>query len=484
MSRIVYWMNNQSIDYFLTSNARKNILSPGAEILIMIPQIIFNSDRFANLLQTYGLVLVFYSNLNSAKLLNPFVDHITSFFIGFSSIAFPMSLMQASSTQNDLIAAGFTCLSVYNLLLVAKDSPSTQNWIQLGISLGLTYLIKPTGIIVFVPIAFYLVIFYTKRIFNNGASFLRLALSIFFFLLIVLPDSVRKYNSTGSFFGNRMEVSSFSEPITPKLFSSLKAIFYHIPVPSLCKTELYQYVNAKVGVVGSIDSDPCLNASIIHEDYIGNPIHIFLLFSLTIFFLFKVFYSREKSKFILVVPIVTWIFFHIVVKDQIWISRLHTPIFSVMPLSFIILKRRELKIAQTFLIFLLFGFGVYYLLNNSSRKLSDLNSFSNNREIKYYENRPELMHLHNAIGKQLNSSMCKSLGLVLGEDSWDYPIIWNAYKSGIAIGEVIQISDAENYCAIYSEFADFKSENFVRIDNLFLKRKSIRVDRTTNTFGD
>lgn len=470
MSRIVYWMNNHTIDYFPTVNLRKNLLSPGAELLIMVPQVLFYSDRFANLLQTFGFALIFFSNLYSVKLLNPSLDFLSRFFISFLSVMFPMALLQASSTQNDLIVSGFLCLSVANLLTLVKSSKNFLNWFQLAVTVSLTYLIKPTGFIVILPIALYIVMKNFRKIFVRNNSFLYFSITSIIFISFILPDAFRKYENTGSFLGNRQEVFGFFDPISLKLFTAVKAFFYHTPFSSFCTSEVYLYVDSRVSSLGLANLDPCLNSSMLHEDYAGNLVQILLLLFFAIYFIPAVLYRRRRNTVFLIIPLVTWILFHMFIRDQVWISRLHTPIFAIMPLSFVAIKNNAFDRTKVLVIWLLFLNGIYCILNNQSRPLLNWDKLIKSRDLKYYENNSELSSKHLSAVTLLQNSNCRALGLILGEDSWDYPLIWNAHKLGFRFSEILEPKTYRDYCLIYSDSANFSQSGFRREGNLFVRQ--------------
>ena len=56
MARVVFWIQERSVDFYPTINHRQNGLGPGAEYLILILQLFSGGDWFANSVQTMALV--------------------------------------------------------------------------------------------------------------------------------------------------------------------------------------------------------------------------------------------------------------------------------------------------------------------------------------------------------------------------------------------------------------------------------------------
>lgn len=58
MTRVVHWMQNNSVSYYLTGIDRQNIFPPGAEYLILFFQIIMGTDYLAGLVQLFSFLLL------------------------------------------------------------------------------------------------------------------------------------------------------------------------------------------------------------------------------------------------------------------------------------------------------------------------------------------------------------------------------------------------------------------------------------------
>ena len=139
MSRIQYWIQNNDVGFFTTNNIRQNLMSPFSGFVLLNLQILSNSDLFANLLQWVSLIIcmLIISLICKEFGLNKRLQLISAFFI----CSMPTAILEASSTQNDLLLSSYVLLFYYYQLLTIKN-PSSINIIFSGLSLGLGILTK------------------------------------------------------------------------------------------------------------------------------------------------------------------------------------------------------------------------------------------------------------------------------------------------------------------------------------------------------
>ena len=105
MPRVVHWISNNNISFYTTGITRQNYQMPLAEFAIMHLQILTGFDLYANLVQWVSfLVLICLGCLTAAELgLNNRQQLISAIVIA----TLPMAILQASSTQNDLVVSSF-----------------------------------------------------------------------------------------------------------------------------------------------------------------------------------------------------------------------------------------------------------------------------------------------------------------------------------------------------------------------------------------
>jgi len=103
LSRVALWIQHQSVFPYPTNNFRQVQLTPGAEYLILVEQLFWFSDVFANWVQLVALVVVGMGVFGWCEHWK--ISRTTSLLLILTTLPAPMLLMQAQTTQNDLAAA-------------------------------------------------------------------------------------------------------------------------------------------------------------------------------------------------------------------------------------------------------------------------------------------------------------------------------------------------------------------------------------------
>jgi hypothetical protein len=150
LARIEHWVAAGDVDPFPTAIHRQVSLAPGGEYLLTHLRLLTGSDGLYNLVQWAAGVLCLlaasriaaqFGGGRRAQLLTAFVVATT-----------PMVTLQASSTQVDLIVAGWTA-ALATLVLDGARTPVTwrmAGW--LGVAAGLTAVTKTTGLLAAGPL--------------------------------------------------------------------------------------------------------------------------------------------------------------------------------------------------------------------------------------------------------------------------------------------------------------------------------------------
>jgi hypothetical protein len=156
MSRVAHWAQNGTVATYATHNARQIHMAPGAEFVILHLQLLTGGDRLANVVQWSALVgcIVGASIIARGLGAGPRGQLFAAALCG----SLPMAVLQATSTQNDLVAA-LWLVTFVALGLELRQSP--HQWLlvtAMGLSLGLAVLTKPTTLLVlpaFCPFVFF-----------------------------------------------------------------------------------------------------------------------------------------------------------------------------------------------------------------------------------------------------------------------------------------------------------------------------------------
>lgn len=150
MSRVLFWIQNRSVDFYPTHFASQNQLAPGAEYAVMHLQLLSGSDRLANFVQWYAFIgcMVASAFLCARFGLGRTASLCSALFVA----TIPMGILEASSTYVDYVVTfwimGFACFT-----LRPEESDRARGLSRLlpGLALGLAVLTKATAYLYAAP---------------------------------------------------------------------------------------------------------------------------------------------------------------------------------------------------------------------------------------------------------------------------------------------------------------------------------------------
>lgn len=440
MARVAHWMQQQSVAYYPTNISRQNQMSPGAEYAILFFQILSASDRLAVIPQFASYLLL---ALGLGYLLR--VGQVPKKMIPalvLIAMTTPMAVLQSTTTQNDLVCSLAVVVTLIALRPFLHRHPAKVgggDYALLGMSLAVGYLVKPTSLLFVLPFFGATFVLQWRRLHFFFFDFRRLG-GMLFGLVVALavagPDIFRKI----AHHVQRQEVYPlFAEWDIDRLLNPVRTLGQNLPWP-----EQTTQILGWFGYHGSVITN---NVFMVSQDFIGNPIQILILLSfslLSVLFAWCSFAEGRRRLSVLLLalcPLAAWCCFALLVRNQLWITRLQLPIFFLSTLSVVYLgmllrrQRRLFPYVQFGLMALaLFSlaYASYAAVHNKTRSL-DLAMFWGGRveprEIGYYNSAPIKDH-HDFFIARAAAEKCDRIGLMLGEDSVDYPLTWQLMKLG------------------------------------------------------
>lgn len=452
MARIPSWISHQSIEHFPTSIFRQLYQPPFSEIVIMHLNVLSGSDYLSNSVQFVFLVFSLLLILNIVE----FFDLPNSYKLIaiVLTITVPEIILQASSTQNDIVVSFFILSTIYFTLKSLKEF-NIKNQVYLGLSIGIGLLTKGTSYIYLAPIIILFAIAIISRLFKtkNNIYFYYPIVIVLIVISINSGHFIRNYKLSNNFLGiDKSESMMYSnQNMTPKLLVSniIKNAGLHTgPYP-------INYLSDKVifklhSLMGVNINNPDTNIAGMHytgspdvpnhEDSASNPFH-FILLLLSFIFISYNFLKTKKAGIItiyILMFILQVVLFSFYLKWQPWNTRLHVPLFLIaIPIiiyaankSHIFLKTQQIIIP----ILIIYAFGL--ILFNKSRPIlsNEYTSpikLTDNRFKKYFTNRPELYNEYKFVLDNINKTDAKNIGLMLGTDDWEYPLFTTSYIENI-----------------------------------------------------
>jgi hypothetical protein len=148
LPRVEQWVQNRSLAHFPSNLRTQLMLAPGAEALLLHARLLSGGDRLLNVVQYVGYVVgVAGAALVAGRLGARPPGQVLA---GLFALTLPMAVLQASSTQNDLLAACWTVAFVERLLAF-RDRPGRVVAAEMGAALGLALVTKGTAVVAVAP---------------------------------------------------------------------------------------------------------------------------------------------------------------------------------------------------------------------------------------------------------------------------------------------------------------------------------------------
>ena len=435
MARVAEWISRQSVAFYPTAIERQNFLMPLAEYQILHLQLLSGSDHFANLVQWWSFfVAILLASLIVRELGQPGRAQLLAALL---AATIPMAILQASSTQNDLVAASF-CLAFAYFLLRLVRSLTLQDALLAGIALGLALLTKGTAYIYCAAIG--LGIGVGSLLFSERRATASLMLRRFVLLCavgLVLNAGFfwRNYQLYGNVLGGN-NAHYTNEKLTADILAAnlLRNAALHLDTPS-------EPINAQVlrvlqGVLGDRINDPrstlagtvFLVTHAIDEDSSGNLVHLVLICLAFLVLLVSNLPGKRKVYLYASVVLLAILLYAAAFRWQPWATRLHTTIFLLAaPLIAVVVmgfpKARRILVPGV--VVLVVAYSVPYLVANPSRPLlpqAGRSVFNTSRLQQYFAVRPYLYQDYAAAMDAVRQLQVEEVGLLLDEDGWEYPL--------------------------------------------------------------
>ena len=441
LPRVIEWQNHESFSNFQTHILRQLYQPCFSEYVIFQVNLLNGNDYFANSVQLFYLLGIGVGIICINQTLFKQNFALLSFIF---TCCLPQAMLEASSTQNDILHGFFIVASVY-FAIESYRKKSYKNFIFLGISVGIALLTKAIAYLYLPIIAFFLGVLLIIEIFKTRRiTFIKPAfLTIIIVILINFSHSYRNYSITGDIMGTDKKESAdyLNEQFYPKYIAStvVKNIGLHFDpffVGHLGNklVEKYHLVTKQnVNLKGSNLFDMKYNAEPgwkNHEDYQPNFVHL-IIFTISIFIFFLKSFKQDKFRPILIYSgliISQFIFFCIIITWEPWNTRLHLPLFCLsIPVSIYALSGLKKLNKQLIIISCssLLAYGYYLIVFNYSRPFINTSSttkikMTDNRFKKYFANQPELYSEYNSCTELIRYD--KNIGLIIHNDTWEYPL--------------------------------------------------------------
>ena len=469
LPRIEHWLQNKNLNHYYTPIDRQLLSAPFAEILILHGRALSGDDYLMNLVQWFSLLgsIIGISKITGHLGMNRKMQITAALF--FATV--PMAILQASSTQTDLVEA-FCIICLAERFLAWRKNGTLFESITFGFILGLSILTKGTAYPMALPFVLCFAVICIKYFRKRFAG---ACLAAILCLIINLPHYTRNYmdfrNPLGAHGGTVSNFSIKSFVIT--FFSNINSNLAFPIRTNRINNSLEKILNNMKAdntlfPYGRPEIDGIRSLFVFHEGRAKN----FLQMILIIITFIVLIINKEKNIFYLLV-ISSWCMFAYFIPWQPWITRLQLPLFALSAPAFSAAFENKDKI-RNFFILLPFCFVILPLTLNYSRPLlsfpiitSSKTIWNTFRDDLVFINRHDDGSYNDACGVIVQAGI-QNLGIIIGVDSWEYPLwryIRNNSDKKIMITHVMENDIDDNIDALF--ILDRQTSNIIQNnDNL------------------
>ena len=368
VARIMHWLQNQNLKVFPTNIEPQFYYPPFAAIAIMQLQVISGTDSLSNFIQFFSMLgcLIVVSLI--AKKFSPSITCQLFSIIICGTI--PMLILQASSTQYDLVMAFFViCFVYFSDEFINHPTPLYSFFV--GASMGLAIYTKPIAYVYLIPfIIIFIVCLLKKFDFANIKKSLTFWISRILplpitFLALCTPYFYRNYEYFGNILGNPLGLVTIEFSVTKLLTNIFLNLSVHFQLIYPYNLELSKIIiiitnninNFFIQKSSSVDGFliPVLNFS---EDETGNTIHLLLILSTILLIVIFIIKRKLKNNYLIQYTfgiVFTFILYCLFFNYSDYTTRYHLSLFILCaPLvGYILSKCINKKISYLIIIILL-----------------------------------------------------------------------------------------------------------------------------------
>lgn len=339
LPKVMHWASSGSVSFFPTPDSRQNFMAPLAEYTILHIYLLSGSDCFFFLVQWVSFFVFGLSSCLMTVYLGG--SHRLGLISMLLCLSLPMAILQGSSTQNDLVLASFVC-SFATFMMRGSIDVKNGGYLWASIAMGLALMTKGTGYVYCAALGSVWGVWGIWNRRHRMRAALGYAASLAMVAVLALLMNAGHYSRNIRTYGHPLSNEAESTQnkdisIESMRDNAVRNILIQLggPFPSI-NSRLEAFGRHVLGdrVEHPSTTFPGIDFRVMgirHEDLAGNPIHTALAL---IFFVPCFVYGLRKRQSTWVVFAVSWIgmglLLCLMLRWQMWGSRLHLPVFGVM----------------------------------------------------------------------------------------------------------------------------------------------------------
>jgi len=436
VARVDHWIQNRTVAFYPAQSTRGNEFPPFAEFVILQFQLLSAGDAFSGLEQWLALLgsLVLVHSIARPLGAGPAGAVLAVVFAG----TLPMAVLQASSTQNDLVAA-FWVLGFVERSLAWRETRRFTDFVIAAGSLGLGAFTKGTVLIFALPFSIWLLSDLLRRPRPSIVSMLGLLTAAAAILLLPnMPHALRNLEAYGVALGGPSAAEAAVGRMSPRRFAAnlLRDGAMQFATPSDALNARIVAGTIRIAAALTVDlQDPDstfldtrfgLMRNVTFEDIGTAPLHALLLLGAVA----AVLLSRQRRPvdrayalcalggFLLFISLVRW---------QPWMNRLMLPGYlAAAPFVGEALGRCPAWVRNAAMVLLLLGALPFAYAKFGNPLVWDFYGrptiWQIPRRSTMFEHRPELEAQYRSVAFFLKRRGCDQVGILRDVDLWTAPM--------------------------------------------------------------
>ena len=444
LPRIEHWVSQGSVSFYSTNIDRQLWSSPLAEYGALHARLLTDGDQLANCLQLSAWVV-------AAAGVSLLVRDLgyglrVQGAAALLALTMPAAITQATTTQNDLIAAALVVSCVWGLMTMIRAEGQVAGHVlaMTAGSAALAVATKPTAVMFLAPFAVWWFVVAARR--GPRPALAQAAILALPVLLLNAPHWVRTAAVFGSPLGRGREYTANEQYGLGVLVENIArnaAGAFAAPVvsdgdPGATWNDLLSRVVVHVLAALRLDANDPVSTTPgegfavgfdWQEDLPSNLPHLVLLVAAVVVLLRSKRDTRRQEIGFAIAVAAGFVVFSALLRWQPWGIRLLLPLLmlSLVPTSALLgrLPRR----AMTAVVVVAVLGAVPWLLFNRSKPVSDLapwivtdTIWQAGRVDDYFLYRPELREPYEFAARRVVDSGSDDVALIQGPDDWEYPL--------------------------------------------------------------
>lgn len=344
LPRVMYWMQEKTLQQDVIRNPH-DFMAPFAEYILLHLYFIAGSDRLLFLSQWVAyVVLIILSPVIAGKMdADKKVKVITALFVA----TLPITIMQASSTQVDMIVAVLVMISTY-IALTLLEKITINKSILFALTLGLGISTKATFYL-FIIIPLGITLFALTK--NQWRNTLVIVLSSLITIVMPLRFMSQNFSLYGNILGPFKKEGGFtltndSIDLITLISNLIRNIMIHLPIPFFTTQaqSFLEFIHNVIGVSISASQTTCCDFQFHvipvlypQEDIVSNPLHLLLILIAMTLILKKDVIKNRLLILVYILSLFSFIIFSLILKWQPFHSRLQIPFFVIGTISSVLI---------------------------------------------------------------------------------------------------------------------------------------------------